>query len=55
MSAKSNKNSLELRRKEAIERKAAWDNLSTAEKIASLDARLGVGIGAKKQRKRLSS
>lgn len=34
-------------------RNAAWRALTTPEKIASLDARLGVGVGAKRQRSKL--
>lgn len=39
---------------EAVERQEFWDNLSLKEKIASLDCRLGVGIGATKQRARIA-
>lgn len=35
-------------------RVTAWQALSTAQKIASLDGRLGVGIGAKRQRSKLN-
>ncbi len=41
----------ELRIKEAAERTAYWRGLSVAEKLASLDARLGAGVGATRQRK----
>ena len=34
---------------------AAWQALTTAAKIASLDARLGVGIGAVRQRAKLGA
>lgn len=40
----------ETRIKEAAERNEHWRSLSTAEKIASLDRRLGKGKGAKRQR-----
>lgn len=43
------------RRKEATERQVAYDLLSVQEKIDMLDRRLGVGIGAVKQRTRLSA
>jgi hypothetical protein len=42
-----------VKRKDAEERKYAWECLSIKEKIASLDGRLGKGKGAKKQRARL--
>ncbi len=42
-----------IKRKNAEERKAAWDGLSIKDKIASLDGRLGKGKGAVKQRARL--
>jgi len=43
----------EIKRKEAMERKATTDKLSAKEKLTRLDKRLGVGIGAKKERTRL--
>ena len=42
-----------IKREQAEERKAAWDSLSTKEKIDILDRKLGKDIGAKKQRTRL--
>lgn len=45
----------EFLREECDERKKAWDQLSTMEKIASLDERLGPNVGATKQRARLKS
>jgi len=42
-----------VRRQAAEERQAAYAALSAAEKLALLDARLGAGVGAAKQRKRL--
>ena len=36
-------------------RVAAWRALSTAQKLASLDGRLGVGIGAKRQRAKMET
>jgi hypothetical protein len=42
------------RKIEAVARQEAWAKLSTAEKIASLDRRLGKGVGAVKQRAKLS-
>ena len=43
------------RKDEAVERQVAYNQLSTAEKIAKLDAKLGEGVGAKKQRIRLAA
>ena len=45
----------ELLREDCVERKEAWDKLSTMDKIASLDYRLGPNVGATKQRARLKS
>jgi hypothetical protein len=38
-----------------IERNVAWRALSPADQLASLDRRLGVGIGAARQRKLLAA
>lgn len=38
---------------EATERNAAWSDLTPKQQLASLDARLGKGVGAKKQRARI--
>lgn len=38
---------------EAIERDAAWRDLSPKQQLTALDQRLGKGIGAKKQRLRI--
>lgn len=46
---------LEKKRTEAAERTARWEALSTKEKIADLDRRLGKGQGAVKQRARLAA
>jgi hypothetical protein len=40
-------------REEADERAKFWNKLSTKEKLNELDRRLGVNVGAKKQRARL--
>ena len=40
---------------EGAERNAVWQALSSAQKIASLDARLGRGVGASRQRKILEA
>ncbi len=46
---------LKIARKAAHEaRKADWQTLSPKEQLAALDARLGKGQGAKKQRARLA-
>lgn len=42
------------RRTEAVERNAAWGELSTQKQLAELDRRLGKGVGARKQRARLA-
>ncbi len=44
---------LEQRRLDGAKRNAAWQTLSTVQKLASLDARLGAGIGAVRQRAKL--
>jgi hypothetical protein len=43
------------RKDEAKERQAAYDNLSAQEKLNVLDGRLGKGVGAQKQRARLTA
>ena len=40
---------------EGVERNAVWQALTSAQKIASLDARLGKGVGARRQRKILEA
>ncbi len=40
-------------RKEAEERKAAWDAYTPEQQLRMLDERLGEGVGAKKQRAKL--
>jgi hypothetical protein len=42
------------KREEAVERQTAYDALNASQKIALLDSRLGVGVGAKKQRAKLA-
>jgi hypothetical protein len=39
---------------EGTERNAHWANLTPAQKINELDRRLGKGVGAKRQREKLS-
>lgn len=43
------------KREEAIERDTAWRSLSVKDQLSALDKRLGVGVGAQKQRARLES
>lgn len=38
---------------EGVERNTYWQSLSLNEKLKSLDNRLGVGVGARKQREKL--
>lgn len=45
----------EQRQAEAKARQDAYSKLTVQEKIAKLDAKLGVGVGAVKQRKRLAA
>lgn len=42
------------KREEGEARNIEWRKLSTMEKLTALDNRLGVGVGAKRQRKMLS-
>lgn len=42
-----------MRREEAVERQAKYDQLTVAQKIEQLDLKFGVGKGAQKQRKKL--
>jgi len=44
-----------LLREQAEAQKAAWDQLTTMQKIEELDRRLGPNVGAKKQRARLKA
>ena len=41
------------RRDEAIQRQSLTNQMSVSERIAALDARLGTGVGAVKERARL--
>jgi hypothetical protein len=45
----------ELRHTEAVKRNEAWNKLSPAQQLAELDKRLGVGIGAAKQRAKIAA
>ena len=54
--SKTNKQRLhrEEKQKKAAERLAKYNKMSTQEKIAWLDSKLGDGVGAVKQRERLA-
>ena len=43
-----------VKRAEAVERQTYYDGLSIDQKITALDTKLGVGVGAKKQRARFA-
>ena len=49
-----NRDRREARRNAAQDRQVSWDNLNLKQKIKALDDRLGVGVGARKQRFRLA-
>jgi len=42
------------KREEALERQTGYESLTTAQKVAMLDSKLGVGQGARRQRERLA-
>ena len=46
-------NTKQIKQTEAIVRNEAWAKLTSEQQLASLDERLGKGIGAKKQRARI--
>ena len=46
-------NTKQIKETEAIVRNEAWAKLTPEQQLASLDERLGKGIGAKKQRARI--
>ena len=53
MTSKSKTVGREVRRETAEKRNAAWAEKSPKDQLASLDARLGKGQGAKKQRAKI--
>ena len=46
---------IETKRKDGAARNEEWSKLSPQDKLASLDSRLGVGVGAKRQRTKLQT
>lgn len=42
-----------MRQSEATERQTTWGNMTPQQQLADLDLRLGKGVGALKQRKRI--
>ena len=54
MSARTRNDTREARRVEGDKRNAEWAALTPAEKLASLDRRLGKGVGARRQREKLA-
>ena len=53
MSGLTKKQRKAIRQSEALERQKVWDNMTPQQKLDSLDQRLGKGVGAVKQRKRI--
>jgi len=49
------KRNVQVRREEALVRDAEWRGLTPAQQLAALDKRLGVGVGAVKQRAKLTA
>ena len=52
--AKNRNDRKDQRRRDAVERQSAIDCMSSAERIEALDDRLGVDVGAVKERERLA-
>lgn len=52
---RSRKDRVEIRQENAVRRNADWKSLSPEKQLADLDARLGKGVGAAKQRAKLQS
>ena len=53
MSGLTKKERKAIRQSEALERQKVWDNMTPQQKLNDLDSRLGKGIGAIKQRKKI--
>ena len=49
------KHSKAQRKADDAARVAAWRRLTAAQQITELDSRLGIGVGAKRQRKKLGA
>lgn len=48
-----NRDNDNLKKQEAVERNEAWASLTPLQQMAALDRRLGTGVGAAKQRKKI--
>ena len=53
MSGLTKKQRKAIRQSEALERQKVWDNMTPQQQLNDLDRRLGKGVGAVKQRKRI--
>ena len=53
MSGLTKKQRKTIRQSEALERQKVWSNMTLQQQLNDLDSRLGKGIGAIKQRKRI--
>ena len=53
MSGLTKKQRKAIRQSEALERQKVWSNMTLQQQLNDLDSRLGKGIGAIKQRKRI--
>ena len=53
MSGLTKKERKAIRQSEALERQKVWDNMTPQQQLNDLDRRLGKGVGAVKQRKRI--
>ena len=53
MSGLTKKERKAIRQSEALERQKVWSNMTLQQQLNDLDSRLGKGVGAIKQRKRI--
>ena len=53
MSGLTKKERKAIRQSEALERQKVWSNMTLQQQLNDLDTRLGKGVGAVKQRKRI--
>ena len=53
MSGLTKKDRKVIRQREALERQQVWNNMTLQQQLNDLDSRLGKGVGAVKQRKRI--